>query len=66
MSKSQNRNTGNRKRQRDMIPEKVNNHTTKDLMDREGDETSVSIFNRMMIRMIKEVKEDTQKQVNET
>jgi hypothetical protein len=66
MSKSQNRNTGNRKRQGDMIPEKVNNHTTKDLMDREGDETSVSIFNRMMIRMIKEVKEDTQKQVNET
>jgi hypothetical protein len=34
------------------------------MMDNEGDETSVSELKRMIIRMIKEFKEDMQKQVN--
>jgi hypothetical protein len=37
---------------------KVNNHTTKDVMDSEGVETSISVLKRMMIRMINELKED--------
>jgi ABC-type Zn uptake system ZnuABC Zn-binding protein ZnuA len=36
-----------------------------DLVDREGDETSVSKFKRMMIRIFKEFEEDIQKQVSE-
>jgi hypothetical protein len=54
-----------RRKQGNMTPQKVNNHTIKDLMDSEEDETSVSEHMTMMIRMIKEVKEDLQKQVNE-
>jgi hypothetical protein len=53
---------GNRRRQGNMTPQKVNNHTIEDLMSSEGDENSVSRFKRMMIRMFKEFKEDTQKE----
>jgi hypothetical protein len=38
------------KRQGNMISQKVNNHTAKDLMDNEGGKTSISKFKRMMIR----------------
>jgi hypothetical protein len=43
-----------------MTPQKVNSHTTNDLKDSKGDETSVSKLKRMMIRMIKEIKKDMQ------
>jgi formylmethanofuran dehydrogenase subunit E-like metal-binding protein len=55
---------GNRKRQGNMTPQNVNNHTTGDLMDSRRDETSVSKL-KMMVRMIKEFQEDKQKQVKE-
>jgi hypothetical protein len=38
MSKYQNRSKRNRKRQENITPQKVNNHTTKDQMDSEEDE----------------------------
>jgi hypothetical protein len=41
MSKFQNRGIRNMKRQ-ECTPQKFSNHTTKDLMDSERDETSVS------------------------
>jgi hypothetical protein len=63
MSKSQNRSMGNRTRQENMTPQKVNNHTMKDLMDSKRDKTKLK---RMMIRMIKEVKKDMQKQIQES
>jgi hypothetical protein len=44
-----------------MNPQKVYNNTTKDLMDSKGDETSISKLRRMIIRMIKEIKENMQK-----
>jgi hypothetical protein len=49
------------KRHRNMTPQKVKNHTTKDLVDSEGDETSISEFKRIMTKKIKEIKEDMQK-----
>jgi hypothetical protein len=64
MSKSQNRSMRNR-RQENMTPQKVNNSTIEDLMDSEGDVTSVFTFKRIMIRISMELKEDIQKQVNE-
>jgi uncharacterized protein YrzB (UPF0473 family) len=48
-----------------MTPHKENNHTTKVLNDSEGDETLISELKRMMTRIIKELKEDMQKQVND-
>jgi hypothetical protein len=51
------------KRQRNMTPQKVNNHTTKDLIDSKGVEISISELKR--IRTINEMKEDMKKQVNE-
>jgi ribosome recycling factor len=47
-----------------MTLQKVNNHTTMDLMYIKGDDTLVSELKRRVIRMIKKVKEDMQKQVN--
>jgi hypothetical protein len=38
MSKSQNKGRKNMNRQGNMTPQKVNNHTTKDLIAGEGDE----------------------------
>jgi hypothetical protein len=64
MRKLQNKGMGNRKRQGNMTPQNVNNHT-KDLTDSEKDNTSASKPKRMMIRMVKEVKEDMHKQINE-
>jgi hypothetical protein len=49
--------------QENMIPQKINNHITKDPADSEGDETSAFKLKKM-IRIIKEVKEDMQKQVH--
>jgi hypothetical protein len=49
------------KRQGNMTSQKVNNHTTKDLMDSKGDETPVSKLKRMMIRMTMKVREGRQK-----
>jgi hypothetical protein len=40
---------GNKRRQGNMTPQKVNNHTIKHLMNSRGDETSVSKFKSMMI-----------------
>jgi hypothetical protein len=51
----------NRRRQGNMIPEKVNSHTIEDLADSEGNESSVSEVQRMMIRMFKKLKEDIEK-----
>jgi hypothetical protein len=52
---------GNRKIQEIVTPPKVSNHTTKNLMDNERDETSISKLKMIMIRMVKEIKEDRQK-----
>jgi hypothetical protein len=52
-----NRSTRIMKRQGNMIPEKVNFHTTKDLINSEGNEIPISEF-KMMIRTNKEIKED--------
>jgi hypothetical protein len=51
----------NRRRRRNMTPQKFNNHTIEDLVEHEWDENSVSEFKSMMIRMFKELKEDIQK-----
>jgi hypothetical protein len=61
MSKPQNRNMRNKRMQGNMTPQKINNHTKEDLMDSEGDETSVSKFKRKIIRMSKVFKEDIPK-----
>jgi hypothetical protein len=50
------------KLQGNMIPQKVNNHKTKDLMNSKGDESSISKLKRMMIKMIHEMKEDMQRE----
>jgi hypothetical protein len=39
-----------------MTPQEVDSHTTEDLVDSEQDETSISKFKRLIIRMIKELK----------
>jgi hypothetical protein len=49
MSKSQER----RKTQGNMSPQKVNNHTTKDLMDSKGNENSISDVKRIVVRIIR-------------
>jgi hypothetical protein len=41
-----------------MIPQKVKNHTIKDLMDSEWNETSLSKLKRMTVRTIDEFKEN--------
>jgi hypothetical protein len=46
-----------------MTPQKVNNHTTKNLIDSKGDKISISELKRM-IRTIYEMKEDIYKQSN--
>jgi hypothetical protein len=51
---------GNRRMQGNKIPQNINNHT-EDLICSERNETSVSKFKRMMIRMFKAFKEDIQK-----
>jgi hypothetical protein len=38
------------KSQENMTPQKVNNHTIKDLMESEGHETSILELKRMMIK----------------
>jgi hypothetical protein len=48
-----------------MTLQKVHNHTIEDLVDSEGDESSVSVVQNMMIRKFKEFKDDIQKQLNE-
>jgi hypothetical protein len=63
--KSPNKGIRNVKIWENMNLPKVNNHTTKDLMDSKGDEISVSELKRMIIRTINEMKEDMQKQVGE-
>jgi hypothetical protein len=60
MSKPQNRCMGNRRRQRNMTPQKVNDHTIEEFVDSEGDEISFSDIRGMMITMFKELKEDIQ------
>jgi hypothetical protein len=50
MNNSQNRNMGNRRKQGIMIPQNVNNHTKEDLLESEGNGTSVSQFKRMMTK----------------
>jgi hypothetical protein len=68
MSKSQNKNMRHKRMQGNMTPQNVTNHTIEDLMDSEGDESP--LVRRMMIRMFneltEELKEDIQKQLNES
>jgi SOS response regulatory protein OraA/RecX len=64
MNKSKNRNMGNKRSQENMTAQKINNHTIEDLVDSEGDESSVAEAKRMITRMFKELKEDVQKQLN--
>jgi hypothetical protein len=68
MSKSQNKNMRHKRMQGNMTPQNVANHTIEDLMDSEGDESP--LVRRMMIRMFneltEELKEDIQKQLNES
>jgi guanylate kinase len=53
-----------------MTPKNVNSHIIEDLVDKEGDESSVAEARRMMIIMFtelkEELKEDIQKQHNES
>jgi hypothetical protein len=53
-----------------MTPQKAHNHTIEDLVDSEGEESPVTEVRRMMIRMFNELKvelkEDIQKQFNES
>jgi hypothetical protein len=65
MIKSQNRNMGNKRRQGNMTPQKVNSHTIEDLVDSEGNESAVADI-RKITRMSKELKDDLQKQLNES
>jgi hypothetical protein len=65
MRKSQNRNIGNKRSLGNMTPQKVNNHTIEGLTESEQDESSDAEVRRMMIRMLNELKEDVQKQLNE-
>jgi hypothetical protein len=60
MSKSQNRGIKNTKRQGNMIPQKVNNHATKDLIESKGNVISFK-FRGIIIRMINEMKQHMQK-----
>jgi hypothetical protein len=62
MNKSQNRNMENKRRQGNMTPQKVHNHTVEDLVDSEWEESSVSGVRRMITRMFKKSKEEIQKQ----
>jgi hypothetical protein len=52
MSKSQNRNMWNRRRQGNMTLQKVNYQTLENLVDRERDESSVAEIRRMMIKCL--------------
>jgi hypothetical protein len=49
-----------------MIPQKANDNTIEDMVESEGDEPSVAEVRRLMIRMFNELKEDIQKQLNES
>jgi hypothetical protein len=46
----------NKRRQGNMSSQMVNNHTIEDLVDCEGDETSVFEVKRMMIRSLRNLK----------
>jgi hypothetical protein len=65
MTKSQKRGIRNMKRKENMTPPKMNNHTRKDLIYSEGDETSIFKLKRIMTAMVNEMKEDMQKHDNE-
>jgi hypothetical protein len=65
MRKLQNRNMGNRRKQGNMAPQKVKNHTTEDLIESGGYKSLVSEVKRM-VRMLKELKDDVLKQLNES
>jgi hypothetical protein len=52
--------------QGNMSPQSIYNYTIEDLVDSEGDKTSVSELRRMMIRVFKELKENIQKQINKS
>jgi hypothetical protein len=52
--------------QGNMTPQNIYNYTIEDLVDSEGDKTSVSELRRMMIRVFKELKENIQKQINKS
>jgi hypothetical protein len=53
-----------------MFPKKANDHTIEEFGEREGEESSVVEVRGIMIRMLdklkEELKEDKQKQLNET
>jgi hypothetical protein len=70
MCQSQNGNTGNKRRQGNMIPQKGNNHKIEVLVDNEGDESSDAEVRRMKIRMFNKLKmehkQDIQKQPSES
>jgi hypothetical protein len=56
----------NKTKQGNMMPQKVSNHTIEDLVDSEGDESSVAEVRRMITIMFKELKKDLQNQLNES
>jgi hypothetical protein len=57
---------GNKRRQENMTPQKVDNHTREDLVDSEGHESSGAEVKRMILRMSSELQENIQKQLNES
>jgi hypothetical protein len=62
MTKCQSTGIKNRKKQGNINPQKVNNHTMKNLKDNEGDEISVSELKIILIIIIiNEIKKDMQK-----
>jgi hypothetical protein len=59
MSKAQNR----KRRQANLTPQKAYNHTIKDLVESEGEESPVADIGRMMIRMFSELKKELEEDI---
>jgi hypothetical protein len=57
---------GEKRRQGNGTPQKADNNTIEDLVESESDESSVADVRRMMIITFNELKDDIQKQLNES
>jgi hypothetical protein len=57
---------GYKRRQGNMAPQNVNNHTIEDLVDNDRDGSSITEVRRMIVRMFKELKKELSKQLNES
>jgi uncharacterized protein YpuA (DUF1002 family) len=66
MSKAQDGKLGGKRRQGNRIPQKANNSTIEDLVESKEEVSSIADVRSRMIRMFNELKEDIQKQLNES